>query len=619
MTTTADGNSRPFQVHLGGIIELLSASIYTGPQVFIRELLQNGCDAIAARCEREPDHVGTIRVLPADGAGSVFAVEDDGVGLTAAEVGELLATVGRSSKRDILDLPRTDRLGQFGIGLLSCFMVSDEIRVRSRSAAGTPAVEWIGRTDGTFTVTELADDLPVGTRVELFPRHDAAGLVSRAGARELADRFGRHLPIRVTVAGEPVTRPAPFLERSAVPSPELRELGREIVGAEPFATIPLHVPSTGTRGTAFVLPFQLAPGQRQSSRVYLGGMLLSERMDDLLPDWAFFVRAVVDTSGLHPTASRESLIEDGALESTRAELGSAVRRWVIGLAAEAPHRLAAFLSVHHLALRALVVHDDELARFIVPHLPIETTEGPTTFGEAARRGTVRYTRTVDEFRQLAGISRPGAPIVNGGYVYDAEIADRLPEFVPGAEVEIVTVADEIDHLDVPPLAERAASRALQERADAALADLDCATAVRAFQPDTVPALYVADEAVLRGLRREQASETGGFWADVLGRVDEAAAAGGADTAGRLALNWRNRLVRTLATVDDEAVLSRAVRILYVQALLAGHRPLRAADRAALTDAMTDIVHLSVGLDAAVTTDPVSPDPITTTDKDDHAE
>ncbi|MFE3289137.1 HSP90 family protein [Rhodococcus sp. NPDC059234] len=616
MTTRADGDSRPFQVHLGGIIELLSASIYTGPQVFIRELLQNGCDAIAARRESAPGHDGTIRVLPSDEVGSVFAVEDDGVGLTTAEVGELLATVGRSSKRDILDLPRTDRLGQFGIGLLSCFMVSDEIRVRSRSVTGSPAVEWVGRADGTFTVTELADDLPVGTRVELVPRYDATGLVSTAGARDLADRFGRHLPVRVTVAGEPVTRPAPFLERTVVPSPELRELGREVVGTEPFATFPVHVPSTGTRGTAFVLPFALSPGQRQSSRVYLGGMLLSERMDDLLPDWAFFVRSVVDTTGLHPTASRESLIEDDALEATRAELGAAVRRWVIGLAAQAPRRLAAFLSVHHLALRALVLHDDELARFIVPHLPIETTEGPTTFGEAARRGVVRYTRTVDEFRQLAGIARPDAPIVNGGYVYDADIAARLPEFVPGAEVEIVTVADEIDHLAMPPVTERAVSRRLQGRADAALADLDCATAVRAFEPDSVPALYVADEAVLRSLRREQASKTGGMWADILGRVDEAAAADG-DTTGRLALNWRNRLVRTLATLDDEAVLSRAVRILYVQALLAGHRPLRAADRAALTDAMTDIVHLSVGLDAAVTTDHTPGS--TTTDKDDHAE
>jgi molecular chaperone HtpG len=101
-------------------------------------------------------------------------------------------------------------------------------------------------------------------------------------------------------------------------------------------------------------------------------------------------------------------------------------------------------------------------------------------------------------------------------------------------------------------------------------------------------------------------------------VGEAAAVAGADTAGRLALNWRNSLVRTLATLDDDAVLSRAVRILYVQALLAGHRPLRAADRAALTDAMTDIVHLSVGLEAAVTTDS-SRHRSTTTHKDDHAQ
>ncbi|MCE0539301.1 HSP90 family protein [Kineosporia rhizophila] len=617
--------ARPFQVDLRGIVDLLSRSIYSGPQVYLRELLQNGVDAITARQSLPGAPPGVIRITPAAAPGGELVFTDNGIGLTAAEVGELLATVGRSSKRDVLDLPRTDRLGQFGIGLLSCFMVSDDIRVLSRSAGGEPPVEWVGSADGTFTVREITEaeildvvgpgGLATGTQVRLRPRSAGTGegaLTSAAGVLDLASRYGAYLPVPVrvdlpgggeqTVSGEPL-----FAQPFLLPSPGLMALGRELVGADPLDAIPLHVPATGTRGTAFVLPFAPSPGARQATRVYLRGMLLSERVDDLLPEWAFFARCVVDTTGLRPTASRESLIQDDALEETRAELGAALRRWVATMANRDPVRLSTFLGVHHLALRALVLHDDELAGFIVPWLPIETSNGQTTYRELLRRGDpLRFAETVDEFRQIAAIARPDAPVINGGYVYDSDILRRLPDLIPGTVVETVTITDELASLDVPPLAERPAAQRLQARAEAALKDLDCTVLVRSFAPDTLPALHIADAGVLRRLQRQRAKEAGsGMWASILQRIDDAqdaqnASEGEAETvgaAGQLCLNWRNRLVRALAESEDELLLARTVRVVHVQALLAAHRPLRAVERASLTDALTDIVHLSAGLGA----------------------
>ena len=608
--------SRPFQVDLRGIVDLLSRSIYSGPQVYLRELLQNGVDAITARQGLPGSAPGAIRITPASGPEGELVFTDNGIGLTAAEVGELLATVGRSSKRDVLDLPRTDRLGQFGIGLLSCFMVSDDIRVLSRSAGGAPPVEWVGSADGTFTVRELTDGsglAEIGTQVRLRPRSGEGELTSAAAVLDLATRYGAYLPVPVRVdlpgGGEQLVSAEPlFASPFALPSPELMALGKELIGAEPLDAIALHVPATGTRGTAFVLPFAPSPGARQATRVYLRGMLLSERVDDLLPEWAFFARCVVDTTGLRPTASRESLIEDDALEETRAELGATLRRWVATMANRDPVRLSTFLGVHHLALRALVLHDDELAQFIVPWLPIETSNGQTTYRELLRGGEpLRFAETVDEFRQIAAIARPDAPVINGGYVYDSDILRRLPELIPGTVVETVTVTDELASLDVPPLAERPAAQRLQARAEAALRDLDCTVLVRSFAPDTLPALHIADAGVLRRLQRQRAKEAGsGMWASILQRIDDAqntADAQGAPVgetvgaAGQLCLNWRNRLVRALAESTDELLLARTVRVVHVQALLAAHRPLRAVERASLTDALTDIVHLSAGLGA----------------------
>ena len=120
-----------FHVDLRGMVDLLSRNLYSGPRVYMRELLQNGVDAIAARRQLEPDCPARIVLTVGDGG---LACSDTGIGLTEEEAASLLSTIGASSKRDELGLARADFLGQFGIGLLSCFMVSPDITVVSRSA-----------------------------------------------------------------------------------------------------------------------------------------------------------------------------------------------------------------------------------------------------------------------------------------------------------------------------------------------------------------------------------------------------------------------------------------------------------------------------------------------------
>lgn len=588
-----------FQVDLRGVVDLLSRHIYSSPRVYLRELLQNARDAITAR--REVDGGGgRIRITPLTEAAGEFVLRDDGVGLTASEVADLLATVGRSSKRDIFDLPRSDYLGQFGIGLLSCFMVADTIVIRSRSARGGSAVEWTGSADGTFRVVEIDDDLPIGTSVHLVPRFDADDLLRPAAVTELATTFGEFLPVQVTVdtAGGDVdiTRPAPFLGDD--PDAAIA-YGRDLLGAGPLDVIELSEPATGTRGLAYVLPFAPPPGARQATRMYLGRMLLSERVDDVLPDWAFFVRAVVDSTGLAPTASRESLVDDQALQHVREQLGAGIRRWVLELGLREPHRLAQFVAIHEVGLKSLVRHDEELARFITRWLTLETTHGTMRVGDLVERYPhVRFARTVDEFRQVAGISPSSEVLVNGGYLYDADLVQMLPELHPGVTVEQVDVVGELDRLDPPPLDDRDAAVALEERAGRVLAASGCSVVVRSIARADLAALYVADPEVLRAIDRSRTRRiTGSLWGGVLDRIDGiTSAARDDDLSARLCLNWSNRVVRALVRVQDDAVFSRTLQLLYIQALLAGHHPLTDADRALMTGALTDLVSLSAGLE-----------------------
>ena len=117
-----------FQVDLGGMVELLSKNLYSSADVYLRELLQNGVDAITAK--GIPPEKGRIRFIVAP---RQLIMTDNGVGLDKDQARELLATIGGSSKRDEFGLGRSDFLGQFGIGLLSCFLVSNEITVYAQA------------------------------------------------------------------------------------------------------------------------------------------------------------------------------------------------------------------------------------------------------------------------------------------------------------------------------------------------------------------------------------------------------------------------------------------------------------------------------------------------------
>jgi len=309
---------------------------------------------------------------------------------------------------------------------------------------------------------------------------------------------------------------------------------------------------------------------------------------------------VIDSTALSPTASREALVEDDALEHTRQELGAAIRRWVLDLGLTEPHRLAQFVSVHEVALKSLVRHDDELATFIVRWLSVETTHGRMRVGDLIGRFPhLRYVETVDEYRQIAGIADPRQPLVNGGYLFDAELVRLLPLVFDGVTVEHVDLAEELDRLDPPPLDDRARVLALEERASSALSAVGCTVAVRSLDAAEIPAVYLAGAEALRAIDRGRARSVGSpLWGSVMDRIDATAEklrpASPESTSGgvRLCLNWQNSVVRSLLDIPDDLAFARTVHLLYVQALLAAQRPLSGEDRALMMGALHALVDLS---------------------------
>ncbi|MEU6893227.1 HSP90 family protein [Streptomyces sp. NPDC046557] len=599
-TSPPEPAANSFQVDLRGLVDLLSHHLYSSPRVYVRELMQNAVDAITARRAIEPDADVRIRMWAEPGK---VGISDSGIGLTATEAHSLLATIGRSSKRGGehgLETARKEFLGQFGIGLLACFVVATEIRVITRSARDLTArpVEWLATDDGSYTVRELDHEArpEPGTTVLLRARAGAEEWMVPAKVEQLARDYGSLLPHDITFQAGPDDAPRSITDRPAVwdrphPTPTARRVAlaghcARIFGFTPLDSIDLDLPVAGVRGVAYVLPEPTSPAHRSGHRVHLKGMLLTDQAHNLLPDWAFFVRVVLDTDTLRPTASRENLYDDETLAAVREALGSRIRTWLAELAAGEPERLAAFLSVHHLGVKSLARHDAELLGLMLPWLPFETSDGSMSLEEfAAAHRDIHFTRTVEEFRQIAPIAAAhGLGVINAGYTYDADLLALLPAVRPELKVTELDAGAVTERLDPVPTTVELALAAFLSTARTRLEPQGCDVVLRAFQPVAVPALYLDDRQARQERDRTAALDSAdSLWTGILGALR------GSAPRARLVLNHNNALIRRIAGLPDETLTGTAVESLYGQALLMSQRPLRPADSALLNRAFLGLL------------------------------
>lgn len=587
-----------FQVHLSGIIDLLSNHLYSGPQVFMRELLQNAVDAITARRMLEPGYSGEILIETIEnssGTPPTLVVIDNGTGLTEEEIHLFLSTIGQTSKHKKDLLERLDFIGQFGVGLLSCFVVSQEIVVITRSIKpDSPTIEWRGKNDGTYSIQVLEREIAPGTQVYLTAKSDCANYFKAKSVAELCMHYGSLLQYPIFMVCGDSKR---LLNEDGAPwdqayvSKEEKDKALLAYGKSTFKTdfldcIELRSQAGSVEGVAYVLPYAPNLSGKRTHKVYLKQMLLSEHAEGLLPEWAFFVKCIVNANGLRPTASRESFYEDEALSSAREELGDCLRRYLIDLADSDPQRLKQLISLHYLAIKALSLQDDELYKLFINLLPFQTSLGYMTLTEYRQKSSViQYVNNVDQFRQVSRIaSAQGICLINAGYSYDASLIERLPEIFPAEKIESIEADSLVQKLDDLSLEERDLSFNLIKLADTVLQPFKCSAEVKKFQPDDVPALYStnADNIFRRNVDQTR-EHTDALWSGILDGLSEN------NGYAQLCFNMSNQLVRKICAIKDRSLLERCIQMLYVQALLLGHNPLNAKEQELLNSGMLGLI------------------------------
>ncbi|HTF81828.1 MAG TPA: HSP90 family protein, partial [Cytophagales bacterium] len=419
-----------FQVNLSGVLKVLSDSLYSSWEVFIRELLQNANDAIVARRQHE-DFSPYIHIDFFDSKeGKILVLKDNGIGLTAEEMVEFLSKIGSSSKRDASDLFNREQatfIGQFGIGLLSCFMVSDTIEVLSTALKSPKTMKWVGKADGTYAIEESAYNQSIGTTVRLEIKADIA--LDHDKLVALLHRYGDYLPVSISYAYNTqeetlFNKEFPWLKESF--SNEALLLGNKTFNEKFSHYFPIQDEEGGTRGIAYIMPRATHTASQSKHVLYIKKMFISADCADILPSWAFFVKAIVNSDNLATTASREAIYHNDTLDQVRTELGKSIINHLVQLSKDDPESLKEIILTHGQALKALALEDDTFFQFIADWFLYPTTEGYMSFIEIKNStDKILFVSDIDEFRQIAPVARANQQLViNAGYIYDTPILKK---------------------------------------------------------------------------------------------------------------------------------------------------------------------------------------------------
>jgi len=586
-------NKYLFQVNLKGMIELLSEHIYSAPNVFVRELLQNGIDAATARRTIDENHKGTINVFvnKVDGYPQII-FEDNGIGLSEAEVHQFLSVIGQSSKRG--DFNEKDYIGKFGIGMLSCLVVSHEIVVETKSLVNEQAVCWRGKADGTYTVEPISHMTEAGTRVILSPKKEWLPLFDIAELKKNILYFGSALPIKINLItdegieilldGDPV-----WLNPNSSKE-ELLEYGRQVFNINFLDAFRLQSKTGEINGVAYIMPYKVQFSGAKQHKIYLKRMFLCEQANNLLPEWTSFVKCVINTNALRPTASRESLMDDEIMKEAKKELSICFKDYLKVLMLRDVKKLSDIISIHHIYIKALAVEDRELLKMFIDYIPFETNKGHMPFlSIKTYNDTIYYTPSLDDFRQIRRIAgSQDKTVINAAYSFEADLIQKIKITFPDLLIEKITPQDILDTLTDVSVTDDERYALFEKRANDLLKQQYCKAQLKQFEPTDTPAIYVANDEAMSNKNIQNLSGAGNPFAATLHNFIKKE-----ENMPILCFNKDNEIVKNLISIEDETLFNAIVHIMYVQALMLGGYPVNKKEMTVFNEALYQLLILGM--------------------------
>ena len=191
------------------IFPIIKKWVYSDHDIFIRELVSNGCDAITkykkldmmGECELPDDYKGKIQVI-VNPEEKTLKFIDNGIGMTAEEVEEYITQIAFSGATQFLEkykdkTTEDEMIGHFGLGFYSAFMVADEVQIDTLSyKEGAAAVHWVSEGGKEYEMQE-GNRTEVGTEITLYLNEDSLAFANEYRAREVLEKYCSFMPVEI--------------------------------------------------------------------------------------------------------------------------------------------------------------------------------------------------------------------------------------------------------------------------------------------------------------------------------------------------------------------------------------------------------------------------------------
>ena len=360
-----NAHKHSFQAEVAQLLHLVTHSLYSNPDIFLRELISNAsdaCDKLRFEGINHPEYYENdpdlhVRVS-FDEANQTLTISDNGIGLTEQEAIDHLGTIAKSGTKDFMSKLTGDQksdaqlIGQFGVGFYSGFIVADKITVESRRAGvgADQAVRWVSAGTGEFEVEQIQKDSR-GTNIILHLREDALDYLQSHKVKQIINKYSDHisLPIEMqkevwqqeeAVEGEE-PKPGQYVktdEWEAINSASaLWTRNKNEVTEEQYVEFyknlshdfeaPLAWAHNRVEGSTEYTQLLYVPSKAAANiftreakagiKLYVKRVFIMDDADNLIPNYLRFVQGVVDSADLPLNVSRELLQESRDVKTIR--------------------------------------------------------------------------------------------------------------------------------------------------------------------------------------------------------------------------------------------------------------------------------------------------------------
>ncbi|MCP4482850.1 MAG: molecular chaperone HtpG [bacterium] len=463
-TNTGKVQEFEYKAEMKQLLNIIIHSLYTHPEIFLRELISNSSDALnkVKYLQLTNDNIldkdSELKIqINIDEKEQTFTIEDNGVGMTQDDLVNNIGTIAKSGTLEFLEKLKEDKkdsgdlIGQFGVGFYSAFMVTDEVVIETRHAAkDSKGLKWTSSGDGKYIIEEI-DKETRGTKISFKLNDKSKEFAQEYKVKSIVTKYSNFADFPIFLAKDKVNTVQPLWQKNKndIKKEEAAEFYKFITNdfEEPLDYLHLSLEGSSAAFNAMLFipkkaPFDLMRNKEHKTvQLYCNKIMIVDDCKKLLPEYLQFVRGIVDASGIPLNVSREMIQDSPIISNIQDILTSKIIGWIKDMLAKDKSKYLEFYKNFGPLLKMGVNTDFKNKDKIIDLLYFESSTLPKGEFVSLKEYVLKMQADQKEIYYLSGESR--------------EQLEKNPnlEYFKKQNIEVLFLSDPVDVFVVPSIGE----------------------------------------------------------------------------------------------------------------------------------------------------------------------